>query len=346
MFLDRLLFISWLVLSIACNSSEKEENQTIIPLFDGPATEMQDLTGSKSIITFGSCNHHDDPQPIWKDITSNQPHAWVWLGDIVYGDTENMKLLKQKYDAQKANKDYSLLLKSDTKILGIWDDHDYGNNNAGKEYTQKAKSRDLLFDFLEIPNEAKYRNQEGAYNSYTFGKPNRLVKIILLDARYFRDQPSKSGNVLGETQWEWLAKELHQSDAPINIIGCGIQIIPEDHRFEKWANFPDERTRLFNLIARSKAKGIILISGDRHIGEISKIDWKGIEYPIYEVTSSGLTHFYKGFSGEPNQHRVGEVVADYNFGMIEISWDSQPLEVKLQIRSLKNELKEEALMTF
>jgi len=333
-----------LVLATACSSS-KEQTIAPVTLFE-QVEETTTVNDTKSVITFGSCNRHDEPQPLWKDIINNQPDVWVWLGDIVYGDTKDMQLFRQKYEAQKNHKEYGLLLNSDAKILGIWDDHDYGSNNAGEEYTQKMASRDLLFDFLDIPENAPLRNQEGAYNSFTFGEAEKQVKIILLDARYFREKPSQNGTVLGETQWEWLAKELYQSNAEINIIGCGIQMIPEEHRFEKWANFPKERTRLFNLIARSKANGVILISGDRHIGEISAINWEGLSTPIYEITSSGLTHYYRSFSGEPNQHRVGKVVANYNFGMIEIDWNSEPLEVKLQIRSLNNQLQEQVLVTF
>ena len=74
--------------------------------------------------------------------------------------------------------------------------------------------------------------------------------------------------------------------------------------------------------------------------------WEGRTTPFYEITSSGLTHYYQGFSGEPNQHRIGEVVANYNFGMIEINWQNQPVEVKLQIRSLENQLKQELLVSF
>lgn len=344
--LTRLCLLNLLMFVWACNSSEKEKPQEIISLFETPAENEPIQNISKSVITFGSCNKHDEPQPLWEAITNNKLDVWVWLGDIVYGDTKDMPLLKQKYEAQKANQQYASLLNSNAKILGIWDDHDYGDNNAGIEYPQKIASRDLLFDFLDIPENAALRNQEGAYNSYTLGEVNQLVKIILLDARYFRDKPSENGKVLGETQWKWLDNELQQSKAQINIIGCGIQMIPEEHRFEKWANFPKERTRLFDLIARSKAKGVILISGDRHIGEISSIKWEGRTTPLYEITSSGLTHYYRGFSGEPNQHRIGEVVADYNFGMIEINWQSQPVEVKLQIRSLNNQLKQEILVAF
>jgi alkaline phosphatase D len=44
--------------------------------------------------------------------------------------------------------------------------------------------------------------------------------------------------MLGETQWKWLEDQLTASDADVHIIGGGIQFLPEEHRSEKWANFP------------------------------------------------------------------------------------------------------------
>jgi alkaline phosphatase D len=64
-----------------------------------------------------------------------------------------------------------------------------------------------------------------------------------------------------------------------------------------------------------------VLSGDRHISEFSKMDVKGLEYPLIDFTSSGLTHAYTAFDGEPNRYRVGKVVAQRSFGVIHIDLD-------------------------
>jgi alkaline phosphatase D len=95
--------------------------------------------------------------------------------------------------------------------------------------------------------------------------------------------------MLGETQWKWLEAELRKP-ADVRIIASSIQVLPDEHGSEKWGNFPHERTRLFRLIRDTKANGVVLISGDRHLAEIMEIDSarSGNSYPIYEVTSSSL----------------------------------------------------------
>jgi alkaline phosphatase D len=289
-------------------------------------------------LAFGSCNKHDLPQPIWLPIINDSPDLFIWLGDNVYGDTDDMELLKSKYDAQNQQQDYKRL-KLNTPVIGIWDDHDYGINDGGKFYAQKKESQQLMLDFLGEPASSPRRKQEGAYASYTYGVGENSIKILLLDARYHRDtlhvidkvyQLNHEGTLLGEEQWKWLEEELKNSKASLNIIASGIQFIPTEHPHEKWANFPKERQRLLQLIATTKVKNPLLMSGDRHIAEISLL--KNNNYPsgLYEVTSSGLTHTWKEYKEEYNPYRQGNLIAALHYGLLEIDWENRVLNIKIK----------------
>lgn len=279
-------------------------------------------------IAFGSCNRQNLPQPLWKPIIADQPDLWIWMGDNIYGDSPNMDTLKAKYDRQNAVTDYQTM-KSQTPIIGIWDDHDYGINDGGKFYAQRKESKDLMFDFLDVPDDAPERSHEGAYSSHLYGKGEDLVKVILLDARYFRDtlerinriyQINENGEVLGEAQWKWLEKELKTSPAKVNLIVSGIQMLPTEHAYEKWANFPKERERLLDLISKSNAKTPVLLSGDRHIAEVMKLTDSRFPDGIYEITSSGLTHTWSTLSEEANPYRVSDLIAKLNYGLATFDW--------------------------
>lgn len=281
------------------------------------------------VITFGSCNKQDKPQPLWDDILTHNPDLFLFLGDNIYGDTQDMELLEEKYTTQKQQPDY-VKLQEQTNIVGVWDDHDYGKNDAGKEYPKKEESQDLLLDFFNVSEDSPLRERKGTYSSSLVNWGGKKIKILLLDARYHRDKlekndkiyvPNKLGTILGEEQWNWLGEELSDSSIDLYLIASGIQFIPEDHPYEKWANFPNERKRLFDLIADKNPKGVIMLSGDRHIAEISEQKWKGLKYPLVDVTSSGLTHTWGGASApeEYNQHRVGKLIAQLNYGVLEIS---------------------------
>ncbi len=293
---------------------------------------------SIQVIAFGSCNRQDLPQPLWDPIVSENPDLWIWMGDNIYGDSPVMDTLSAKYARQNANPGYQKL-KASTPIIGIWDDHDYGINDGGKNYAQKKASRDLMFDFLGVPDSAPERAREGAYSSHIFGSGENLVKVILLDARYFRDTliradrvylPNETGVILGETQWTWLENELRSSSAKVNLIISGIQMLPTEHPHEKWANFPKEREKLLNVIAISGAKTPILLSGDRHIAEIMKLEDERFPNGLYEITSSGLTHTWKTIQEEPNRFIINELIAKLNYGVAKFDWKNSRITFQIK----------------
>ena len=236
------------------------------------ASKTTGNTKTLQTIAFGSCNKHHKDQKIWASILQNKPDLWIWLGDIIYADTEDMEKMAKMYELQKAHPEYQALVKS-VPVIGIWDDHDYGVNDGDRNYPMRAESKENLIEFLNVPDNSElWKRKLGAYSAHTFGTGEEKVKIILLDARSFRDplkkdfgskqryKPNPEGDILGEEQWQWLETELENSDAQIHVIGCGIQIIPEEHGFEKWANFPKARKRFFELLKRTNVKRPILIS--------------------------------------------------------------------------------------
>ena len=305
------------------------------------ATSQPSASQQQKLITtiaFGSCSDQKRPQPLWDDIVAQKPDVWIWLGDNIYGDSESMDTLKAKYDRQKSNPVYQQLRQA-TQVIGVWDDHDYGVNDGGKEYPRRKESQQLMLDFLDVPTNSPLRAQEGGYSAHTYGPIGQRVKVLLLDGRYFRDPlkkegkanvPDPSGDMLGEAQWKWLEQQLTNSDADVHIIGSGIQVLPEEHVYEKWANFPTARQRLLDLLSKTKPKGALFISGDRHVAEVSKVTIPGLSYDLFDITSSGLTHVSAPHV-EPNRHRVGDMVAKLNYGLITINWIAKPLTATVRI---------------
>ena len=290
-------------------------------------------------IAFGSCVHQDKPQPIWHAVLDASPDLFVFLGDNVYGDTRDMDELQSAYDRLGANAGFRRL-RDTVAVIATWDDHDYGENDAGAEYPAKQASRRIMLDFWGEPSGSARRQRDGVYASYLYGPAGRRVQIILLDLRWFRGplnavtaleyqlvkrpdnlgpyepHASPDAQLLGDAQWQWLAEQLDVA-ADLRIIGSSIQLLAEFTGWESWANFPAERRRLIELLSHNPAPTLI-ISGDTHWSELSRIDNNGS--PLWEITSSGLTEEWKAVS--PNRHRVGAPYADANFGLIDIDWSA------------------------
>jgi len=304
-------------------------------------------------IAFGSCAGQDLPQPIWEYIVAARPDVFLFIGDNIYADTEDMNVMRAKYAKLAAVPGYQKLLKT-CPVLATWDDHDFGVNDGGAEYPKKAESQQIFLDFFGEPKDSPRRKREGVYDAKIFGPPGKQVQIILLDTRYFRSplkrrsttergvgpyvpNPDPSTTLLGEAQWKWLDEQL-RAPAQVRIIASSIQVVAEDHGWEKWMNFPHERERLFKLIRANRASGVIFISGDRHLAELSMMDG-GVGYPLYDLTSSALNRSSQRWRAyEVNRHRVGTMNWGDNFGLIVIDWNRSDPRISLQIRDEEGEI--------
>lgn len=294
------------------------------------------LSGDTFRVAFGSCAHHNKDLPILTTATATAPDLFVWLGDNIYGDTEDMAVLQAKYDKQAAKPEFQAL-RAATEVRAVWDDHDYGRNDAGKEYPQRLASEAIFLDFWEVPEGSDRRQHEGIYGSEVFSDGDHTVQLILLDTRSFRDPIARSGrrytphtepgaSFLGEAQWAWLAEVLRQP-ATVRIIASSNQFGHAHNGYESWTNFPFEQQRMVRLLRETGATNTLFISGDVHWGEISRYAPDGGP-PIYDVTSSGITQTWP--STEPNANRVGPVVRENNFGLIEIAWEQQVIDLQLR----------------
>lgn len=301
------------------------------------------------VISFASCSNQRVPNLMWEPIISNNPDVFIWGGDIIYSDTYDMKVMKDSYQIMKNDSAYSSF-RQKVPVLGTWDDHDYGLNDGGAEYIKKDSVQQLFLDFFDVDKMDPRREQQGVYFAQPYQIGDALINIIVLDTRYFRSELTKdpegkkryipenkkNSTMLGDKQWAWLEGELSNSKADFNIIMSSIQFLSHQHGFETWSNMPGEVIKMKDLLVKTKAKRVIFLSGDRHIAEISKTEISGLDYPIIDFTSSGMTHSYDSFTEEDNIYRVTEVVSDKNFGILR--FDLNNMEVKMEIRGEGNKL--------
>jgi alkaline phosphatase D len=297
-------------------------------------------------IAFGSCLGQDGVQPIWKHVLAAKPDVFVFLGDNVYADTTDPVELRAAYAKLDAQPGYRQL-KRTTRVLATWDDHDYGRNDEGAENPNKEGSKQVFLDFFGVAKDSPRRQRDGVYHSEVFGPPGQRVQVILLDTRFNRSplvfkedktdridggrylpNTDPAATILGAAQWAWLEEQL-RVPAQVRIIGSSIQVVDEDSGGEKWANFPQERKRLFAQLWRST--GALFISGDRHFAELSMMDSE-TGYPTYDLTSSSLNwseHMFR--MTERNRHRVAVLNRGDNFGLIEIDWERRDPLLRLEV---------------
>jgi alkaline phosphatase D len=291
-------------------------------------------------ITFGACAREAEPQQIWNTIASLKPDLFLFTGDNIYADTSDPKVFKEKYGFLAGKPGFKELRRT-VPMLATWDDHDYGANDGGAEFEGKAAAKEAFLNFFKPPLDDPMHQREGVYSAHMFGPEEQRVQVIMLDTRSFRDplvkrtEEERTGGfgpyrgtddlnltMLGNAQWAWLEQEL-KKPAPLRIIASSIQVVSGEHGWECWNNFPHERARLYRLIGETRANGVVFISGDRHLAELSRdAELEGKPYPIFDLTSSGLNRAEGGRLDEPNRYRASAIVREQNFGEIVIDWQA------------------------
>lgn len=309
-------------------------------------------------IGFGSCAEGGKEQPIWEAVLAAKPELFLFLGDNIYGDTRDMAVLRAKY-AELARHSGFTKLRDTTPLAVTWDDHDFGEDDAGGDYPQKEASRQVFLDFWGEPAGSPRRARDGVYASYVFGPPGQRVQVILLDLRYNRTplvkpepgirnyrswatarhkkglevpgpyarNPDPRATMLGERQWQWLERQL-ETPAEVRLIGSSLQVLADFPGWEGWSLFARDQQRLIELIRRKRANGVVFLSGDMHYAELSQLD-VNVPYTLWDLTSSGLTEVWP--AATPNANRVSEVVREPNFGLIEIDWQGAQTTVTLSV---------------
>jgi alkaline phosphatase D len=312
------------------------------------AAGFADTNRAPAVIAFGSCAHQSRAQDFWQPILEAKPDLFIFAGDNIYADTEDMARMRQKYSMLQAQPGFKSLREL-CPVLATWDDHDYGRNDAGAEYPMKKESRGLFFEVFDVPADSPRRSHEGVYDASIWGPVGKRVQVILLDTRWsrsplarvedgaveeghYRPSDDPAARMLGEAQWTWLEKQL-KVPAEVRLLVSSIQVVSSEHAWEKWGNFPRERDRLFEVLRRSGATGLIILSGDRHHAELSRIEG-AIGYPLYDLTASGLNMARGRAIEEPNRHRIAGPFFQNHFGIVRIDWDREDPAFRLEIRDL------------
>jgi alkaline phosphatase D len=313
-------------------------------------------------IAFGSCARQDKPQPIWEAVLAQRPDLFVFLGDNVYGDTRDTRVLASKYAALGAQPGFQALCAA-IPIVATWDDHDYGEDDAGAEYPMKEASRRQFCDFWGEPRSSVRRQRDGIYDALTFEAKGRRLQLILPDLRFnrtplhrldlggraykewsreierrgaevpgpYQRQAGRRATMLGENQWRWLETELTRP-ADVRILASSLQVVADFPGWEAWINYAGDHERLLAAIRRASANGLVCISGDTHYGELSRLQ-SNAPYPLYDLTSSGLTETWP--VTPPNALREQAIFREPNFGLIEIDWSRRQPVLQLQVRDAR-----------
>lgn len=304
----------------------------------------------------GSCSYfnqplYDRPGPgygkdssIFVTMAKEKAAFMLWLGDAWY--TREVDYYSEWGLWYRASQDRAVPITQNflkaMPQLAIWDDHDYGPNDIGKNYILKDASRTVFNKYFCNPSSGE--NGQGVYTMTTWGDAD----IFMTDDRWWRsadklrdsvdNKPNPEKRMLGAQQMEWLKNSLLYSSATFKIIAVGSQVLNPVSPYDTWWNFPAEYDELMNFLQEYKINGVVFLTGDRHHSEIIKVDRPGT-YPLYDITVSPLTSGTHKFGGpeKDNPYRILGIDEKQNYGRFTFSGARGSRKLTVTYLGLKGE---------
>ncbi len=311
--------------------------------------EPHDIT-----IAIGSCFFLAAAEPPWNAstygggyeifdaIADKAPDVMLWLGDNLYFqalDELDPVSMAARYRRQRAHPALARLLVAAPQ-LAIWDDHDYGPNDADMSYVLKGESLALFRRYWANPSYG-LPDAQGIFGRARIGD----VDLFLLDDRWYRsankliDEPGKT--MFGPQQLAWLRNALVYSRATLKLVASGSQLWNRANRFEGLNHYAHEQKALADWLLAQRVEGVMFATGDRHFTELLRIERPGA-YPLYEFTSSPLTSrpwANPDAAERDNPDLVpGTLVGKRQFGLIRVTGPAKARRIALESYDQKGEL--------
>ncbi len=299
---------------------------------EAPVRDMNFLFGSCAYMTTGFLKivFPGAEVRIFRHMTNTKSDFMVWLGDNIYYIMKDYRSYHNMFRRQMDIRHHFSTLQTFLATqpnYAIWDDHDYGWNDADRTFPLKDTALKVFRGFW--PN--NYENDvKQTYFTFRYAD----AEFFMTDGRWWRNPPGDTaGDFLGPEQLSWLKNKLSKSDATFKFICMGSQILNDNEHGESYAHYPKERNELLNYIVDNNIKGVIFLTGDKHYAELSKRDWRG--YTFYDFTSSPLTSVIvprKWMKSYHNKNSVkGTVIYSKNYGRIAITGPAGSRVLKLEL---------------
>ncbi len=273
---------------------------------------------------------------IFDQIRKKEPDAMLWLGDNIYlreADWWTRSGYLHRYTHTRSLPELQALLAA-CNHFAIWDDHDFGPNDANGAWPHKDLALEM-FKLFWANYSYGYRDLPGIMSAFNY----QDIDVFLLDNRYHRSEQMEAApeQILGKAQIERLINLLKHSRLPYKLVAVGGQLLNSAAVYENHSNYEEEREYLLRRLGEEKIKGVIVLSGDRHHSEVSQLKLSSGEM-IYEFTVSPLTSGANRSVREENAHRVaGSLIQERNFALLEVKGPRKMRQLQIRYFNAQGE---------
>jgi hypothetical protein len=285
-------------------------------------------------VAAGSCARLGSNGMVYEAILEMDPDLFLVPGDLFYAD--HMKTASHFTEAldKTLTQPAQAALLARVPVAYVWDDHDYGGNDADRT----APTRDIARQAFEITVPHYPLDSTQTINqAFTIGR----VRFIMLDNRSERDpksDPDGPGKtMLGTAQLEWLEHELLDAarDHPLIVLVTSVPwIAAPEPGADHWGGYTAERQKIADIIASNNISGLLMLAGDAHMiaiddGTNSNFSAAGdVTFPLLHAAALDRPGSVKG-----GPYSEGTYPGGGQFGLIEVS-DTGSSEISVRLSGL------------
>jgi hypothetical protein len=270
-----------------------------------PAGEPASLT-----MAFGSCMSTGSRGWVFDTIAGLEPRVFVVTGDLHYENITSRRTGRflEAYDRVHASAPLGRLFRS-TPMAYVWDDHDFGDNDADHSSPSKSAARTAYR--LAVPSyltpggfvnnrgsQARDRSREapdgsGAiHQEFTIGR----VRVVITDNRSERGETP--GHLIQPDAEHWLIDRIADPTWPVVIWVSPTPWIGDDTNSDNWSGYGEQRRRIATAIGDRNAN-LVMVSGDAHMvaiddGEHSGYAGEGSGFPVLQAAAFDRSGSVKG----------------------------------------------------
>jgi phosphodiesterase/alkaline phosphatase D-like protein len=302
-------------------------------------------TASSFAFAFGSCARTGSEHAVFETVREKQPAVFLHLGDFHYQNIsrDNPRLYRAAWDTVLASSTQGPLYR-DVPLAYVWDDHDFGPNDADRRAPGHAAARSVYREYAPHYPLPAGDGDAAIYQAFSIGR----VRFIMSDLRGERapgkvpDGPEKT--MLGAAQKEWLKRELLASSRSHALVfwTSSVPWIGESPG-DSWQNYRHERREIANFIAEHRIANLCILCGDAHMlaaddgRETNYADGDSPPVPVLHGSALDQSGSYKGGPYSHGFYTPGR--GEGCFGWVQVLDDGTRVTVDYSGRNQDDEVK-------
>eukprot|EP00898_Chlorokybus_atmophyticus_P000616 jgi/Chlat1/1555/Chrsp122S01814 len=229
-------------------------------------TTVADGLAASFKIGLASCASTGSNRKVFESIAQEEVLLFLHMGDLHYEDinsNDQTKFVNAYLKVFESERQASLW--KNTPIAYMYDDHDYGTNNADATSPSHDAAIAMYRAFVPYYSLGNTGNNQPNYQAFTIGR----VRFILTDLRAARtpeNQPqSASKTMLGATQLQWLKDELSSANKYSRIVWMStVPWVGNDG--DGWSQYANERQSIVDFVnANNLRSKLLIVAGDAHM---------------------------------------------------------------------------------